>query len=86
MNKIPYREITKINDMLRNIFVLNIANKSNRRDSLNEKIWVIVIKDTTKIAKSSIVKKFKDDEITKNQKENPAVTANDLKRGEDNSI
>ena len=72
--------------MLRNIFVLNIANKSNRRDSLNEKIWVIVIKDTTKIAKSSIVKKFKDDEITKNQKENPAVTANDLKRGEDNSI
>ena len=72
--------------MPRNILVLNIANKSKIRDSLNEKIWVIVINDTTKIAKSSTVKKFRDDEIIKNQKENPAVIANDLNLGEDNSI
>ena len=46
----------------------------------------MAINDATKIAKSSIVKKFSDDEIMKNQKENPAVTANDLNRGEDKFI
>ena len=59
---------------------------SNAFESFNEKICVMVIVNTTKITNASIENKPVVELIIKNQKENPAVTANALNLGEDSSI
>ena len=66
--------------------MLIIAKMSNAFESLRAKIWVIAIVIATKIANASKENKPVAEEIIKNQKENPAVTANALNLGEDNSI
>ena len=59
---------------------------SNTFESFNAKICVTVIINTRKITNASIENKPKAEVITKNQKENPAVTASALNLGEDSSI
>ena len=59
---------------------------SNAFESLNAKIWVIDIVIATKIANASKENKPVTDEIIKNHKENPAVTARALNLGDDSSI
>ena len=83
---IPYNETTKTNNIPRKIFVLMIAKASNPFESLTEKIWVKIITIATKIANTSKEKTPIAVDIMKNQKENPAVTANDLNLGEESSI
>ena len=63
--------------------MLIIAKISNNFEIFLAKICVNV--NTTKIntTNDSIEKKLIVELMIKNQKENPAVTANDLKRGED---
>ena len=62
--------------MLRNIFVLIMANISNPFESLTAKIWVIIKVAAAKIPSASKENSPVMVEIIKNQKENPAVTAN----------
>ena len=76
----------KTNKIPKNILVLIIAKMSNAFESLNAKIWVIDIVIATKIASASKENKPTAEDIIKNQKENPAVTANALNLEEDNSI
>ena len=59
---------------------------SNAFESFNAKICVIVIINTRKITNASIENKPEAEVIIKNQNERPAVTATDLKRGDDSSI
>ena len=59
---------------------------SNAFESLTAKIWVIDIVIATKIASASKENKPTAEDIIKNQKENPAVTANALNLEEDSSI
>jgi len=66
--------------------VLITANISNPFDSFKEKIWVNDIVITRNILKISKEKLPVADVIMKNQNENPAVTANALNLGDDNSI
>ena len=66
--------------------MLIIAKTSNAFESLNAKIWVIVIVMITKIANASKENKPVTEEIIKNHKENPAVTAAALNLEDDNSI
>ena len=66
--------------------MLMIAKISNTLDSLTEKICVKTKTITTKTASVSKEKTPIDVDIMKNQKENPAVTANDLNLGEESSI
>ena len=82
----PYNEITKTNNIPRKILVLMIAKTSNALDSLTEKICVMTSTITTKTASASKEKTPIAVVIMKNQKENPAVTANDLNFGEESSI
>ena len=63
-----------------------IAKISNAIESLIEKICVKTKTNTTKTASASKEKTPIAVDIMKNQKENPAVTANDLNLGEENSI
>ena len=63
-----------------------IAKTSNALDSLTEKICVMTSTITTKTASASKEKTPIAVVIMKNQKENPAVTANDLNFGEESSI
>ena len=86
LKNIPYNDITKINKIPKNIFVLIIAKISNAFESLNAKIWVIVIVMITKIVNASKENKPITEENIKNHKENPAVTAAALNLGDDNSI
>ncbi len=83
---IPYNETTKTNNIPRKILVLMIAKTSNPFESLTEKIWVKTITIATKTANASKEKTPIVVDIMKNQKENPAVTANDLNLGEESSI
>jgi len=76
----------KTNKIPKNILVLIIAKMSNAFESLNAKIWVIDIVIATKIASASKENKPTAEDIIKNQKENPAVTANALNLEEDSSI
>ena len=76
----------KTNKIPKNILVLIIARISNAFESLNAKIWVIDIVIAIKIASASKENKPTAEDIIKNQKENPAVTANALNLEEDNSI
>ena len=66
--------------------MLIIAKMSNAFESLNAKIWVIDIVIATKIANASKENKPVAEEIIKNHKENPAVTAAALNLEDDNSI
>ena len=66
--------------------MLIIAKISNAFESLNAKIWVIVIVIATKITNTSIENKPTAEEIIKNNKENPAVTAKALNLEDDSSI
>ena len=59
---------------------------SNAFESFNAKIWVIDIVNATKITNASMENKLVAEEIIKNHKENPAVTARDLNLGDDSSI
>jgi hypothetical protein len=74
------------NAIPRNTLVLNRANKSKPLDNFTEKICVRIKTAETKIRKTSREKILDTLVITKNQKENPNVTAKDLNLGEDNSI
>ena len=76
----------KTNKTPKNILVLIIAKMSNAFESLNAKIWVIDIVIATKIASATKENKPTAEDIIKNQKENPAVTANALNLEEDSSI
>ena len=66
--------------------MLITANTSNPFDSFKEKIWVNDIVITRNILKISKEKLPVADVIMKNQNEKPAVTANALNLGDDNSI
>ena len=59
---------------------------SSAFESLNAKIWVIAIVIATKIANASKENKPVAEEIIKNQRENPAVTAKALNLWDDSSI
>ena len=59
---------------------------SNAFESFNVKIWVIDIVIAIKITNASKENKPVAEEIIKNHKENPAVTAMALNLGDDNSI
>ena len=76
----------KTNKIPKNILVLIIAKMSNAFESLNAKIWVIDIVNATKITNASMENKPVAEEIIKNHKENPAVTARALNLGDDSSI
>ena len=66
--------------------MLIIAKMSNAFESFNAKICVMIIVDTRKITSDSIENNPVAEVIIKNQRENPAVTANALNLCEDNSI
>ena len=66
--------------------VLIIAKISNALESLNEKIWVMIIVIATKIASVTTENKPVADDIIKNQKENPTATTRALNLGDDSSI
>ena len=59
---------------------------SSAFESLNAKIWVIAIVIATKIANASKENKPVAEEIIKNQRENPAVTAKALNLWDVSSI
>ena len=79
-------EITKMNKILKKIFVLITAKILSPFESLAANIWVIINVERMNIINPSKEKNPVVEDIMKNQKVNPAVTANDLKRGEDSSI
>ena len=79
-------DTTKINKIPKKIFVLIIANMSNPFESLTANICVIIKTVATNTASASKENNPIADVITKNQKENPAVTANALNLGDDSSI
>ena len=66
------------------IVVLKMANLSNTLETLYAKIWVKVKIEIEKIIKNSYEKYPVAEVKIMNQKVNPAVTAIDLKRGDDN--
>ena len=76
----------KINNRPKNIVVLKIANLSSPFETLYEKIWVMPKIEIEKISSDSYEKYPVAEVIMINQKVSPAVTATDLKRGEDNCI
>jgi|TARA_B110001454_G_scaffold106253_1_gene100009 hypothetical protein len=76
----------QINNKPKKTVVLKIANLSKPFETLYAKICVIVKMEIEKISSDSYEKYPVVEVIMKNQKVNPAVTAIDLKRGEDNCI
>ena len=74
----------KINSKPKNIVVLKMANLSNPLETLYAKIWVMLKIEIEKIIRNSYEKYPVAEVKIMNQKVNPAVTAIDLKRGEDN--
>ncbi len=75
-----------MNNIPKKSFVLNIANKSNALDTLMERICMRANTETVKITKYSRVKKFRVNDIIRNQKVIPADTANALNLGDESSI
>lgn len=75
-----------MNNILKNTLVLIIENTSRPLDSLMEKICVMTTTAITNITNASIENNPIAYEIIKNHNENPVVTANALKRGEESSI
>ena len=86
MKNIPYSDITKMNNIPKNILVLIFAKISNPFESLTEKIWVMAIIITAKIPNASKEKTPTPVVIIANQKQNPAVTASALNLGDESSI
>ena len=86
MKTIPYIDITKINIRPKKIFVLIFAKISSPEESFIAKICVIPTTITRKIPNNSIENNPNDEDIIKNQKVNPAVTANALILGEEKFI
>ena len=78
--------MTKMNNAPRNILVLILAKRSKPFEIFEENIWVIVKTLAIKTSKISNENIPIAEIIMKNQNERPAVTATDLKRGDDNSI
>ena len=74
----------KTNSNPKNTVVLKIANLSNPFETLYAKIWVIVKIEIEKIIKYSYEKYPIAEVRIINQNVSPAVTATDLKRGDDN--
>ena len=74
----------KMNSNPKNTVVLKMANLSNTLETLYAKIWVKVKIEIEKIIKNSYEKYPVAEVKIMNQKVNPAVTAIDLKRGDDN--
>ncbi len=66
--------------------MFKIANLSNPFETLYAKIWVIAKIEREKINNDSYEKYPVAEVRIMNQKVNPAVTAIDLKRGDDNCI
>jgi len=80
---IPYIEMTKTNKIPRNILVLIIAKTSNPFEIFLAKIRVkvsVIPANTIRFSKENTPVPVV---ITKNQKDSPAVTANDLNLGDD---
>ena len=75
-------EITVINKIPKNIFVLIIAKISNPFEIFFANICVILRTTPTNMIKISIENIPVDEVIIKNQKDSPAVTAKDLNLGE----
>ena len=86
MNNIPYSDITKTNNIPKNIRVFIMAKTSNPFESLTEKICVIATVIARKIPNSSKEKTPIPVVIIINQKEKPAVTASALNLGDESSI
>ena len=74
----------KINNKPKNTVVLKIANLSNPFETLYANIWVVAKTENEKINNNSYEKYPVMEVMIKNQKVNPAVTAIDLKRGDEN--
>ena len=74
----------KMNSKPKNIVVLKIANLSNPFETLYAKIWVMVKIEIEKISSDSYEKYPVAEVRMMNQNVNPAVTAIDLKRGDEN--
>ena len=68
------------------ILVFIMATRSSPFDNLTEKICVTMITIAKNNANTSTEKNLNAVERRKNHKDNPNVTANALKRGDDNSI
>ena len=64
--------------------MLKIANLSNPFETLYANIWVVAKIENEKINNDSYEKYPVMEVMIKNQKVNPAVTAIDLKRGDEN--
>ena len=75
-------EITVLNKIPKNIFVLIIAKISNPFEIFFVNIWVKLRTSVINIIKISIENIPVDDVMIKNQNDNPAVTARDLNLGE----
>ena len=75
-----------MNNNPRNIFVFIIANTSRTLDILDAKICVIIPMPAITKSIISIVNRSAALDIMKNQNDMPAVTANALNLGDDNSI
>ena len=86
MKNIPYSDITKMNNIPKNILVLIFAKISNPFESLTEKIWVMAIATAAKIPSNSKEKIPIPAVIIANQKQDPAVTARALNLGDESSI
>ena len=78
--------MTKMNNAPRNILVLILAKRSKPFEIFEENIRVMVKTLAMKTSNISNENIPIAEIIMKNQNERPAVTATDLKRGEDNSI
>tara|TARA_B110000014_G_C19494817_1_gene267629 strand:- start:208 stop:456 length:249 start_codon:yes stop_codon:yes gene_type:complete len=74
----------KINNKPKNTAVLKIANLSNPFETLYANIWVVAKTENEKIINDSYEKYPVMEVMIKNQKVSPAVTAIDLKRGDEN--
>ena len=73
-----------MNNKPKNTVVLKIANLSNPFETLYAKIWVMVKIEIEKISNDSNEKYPATEVKIKNQNVSPAVTATDLKRGDEN--
>ena len=68
------------------ILVLIIAKTSSTFEIFVANICVVISRDTIKTINTSIENKLKDEVITKNQNDSPAVTARDLNLGDEVSM
>lgn len=75
-----------MNIIPKNTLLFTTVNTSKPLDTLKEKICVITTTTITNIKNASTENSPMAYVIMKNHSENPAVTANALKRGEENSM